>query len=193
MGRSAGAPGRRRRRSGWSTSTRGSSRARWGRSGRTRASWPERSWRRSWAGGDAETTASQNISVRCFPLVEDSKLFPRCYLLFLEMQRGRRRWRSCSAAWPLRRASGRLWRGRSESEAHDLRPRCFSTSVPFLWDEKTRSRWKNYQLCGFFFFKLWWLNFLVATKLMPVWVKCFQKYTASCLILWWRFSNITKI
>lgn len=26
-----------------------------------------------------------------FPLIEDSKLFPRCYHLFLEMQRGRRR------------------------------------------------------------------------------------------------------
>lgn len=85
-----------------------------------------------------------------FPSVEDSKPFPRCCLFFLEMRRGRRRWRSCSAAWPLRRASGRLWRGRRESETHDLRPRRFSTSVPCLWDGKARRRWKNYELCGFF-------------------------------------------
>lgn len=50
MGRSAATPGRRRRGSVWSTSSSGSTRAPWGRSGRTRASWPARSSRRSWAG-----------------------------------------------------------------------------------------------------------------------------------------------
>lgn len=52
MERSVAAPERRERRSDCSTSTRRSSRALWGRSGRTRASWPERSSTRSWTGGD---------------------------------------------------------------------------------------------------------------------------------------------
>ena len=52
MERSVAAPERRERRSDCSTSTRRSSRALWGRSGRTHASWPERSSTRSWTGGD---------------------------------------------------------------------------------------------------------------------------------------------
>lgn len=38
-------------------------------------------------GGDGEPKCFCEM----FPLVKDSKLFPCCYLLFLEMRRGRRR------------------------------------------------------------------------------------------------------
>lgn len=59
MERSVAAAERRKRSSDWSTSTRRSLRAHWGRSERTRASWPERSSVRSWKGA-AETLSSKN-------------------------------------------------------------------------------------------------------------------------------------
>lgn len=64
MERSVAAPERRERRSDWSINTRGSLRALWERSGRTPASWPERSSTRSWTGVDTTPASVQKCS--CF-------------------------------------------------------------------------------------------------------------------------------
>ncbi len=132
MERSVAAPERSERRSDWSTSTRRSSRALWGRSGRTRASWPERSSRRSWTGPDnSQCPCGGEMFLWNVSVSKSLWRFTRsvffCFF-FSETRRERGKWGNSLAVWPRRRESGRLWRGRRGSEMQNLSLHRFSPS-----------------------------------------------------------------
>lgn len=105
-GRSAAAPERRGRRSDWNTSIRRSSRALWGSSGRTQASWPERSSMRSSRGWSRNRECPR----------ENGKVKPAYLCVMLVFQRHRAKEKGEGTLWQLGLSGGGVEGSEEEEE-----------------------------------------------------------------------------